>query len=350
MVAVCFPANEKIGPGDRFIVTEMAKVRRTTKVAVATKTDLATPERIGEHLLDIQRLGAETGTEWAEIVPVSAVAGDQVAAARGPAGRPAAGGTAALPGRRPHRRPRGDPGRRADPRGRPRRRPRRAAALDRRRRRGDAAARGPARRQAAARHPREPLRRARLPEGHRHRPQGRPPQGRRHRAPASRSRRCSAPRSTSTCTSRSPRTGSATRASCESWASDARPYPRRSPPGTRSSRPATRPASPTLLADDVRLPLAGRAHAPGGQGAHHGVPLRRRRRPRPDAGLPARSGTPSAIAVLEFEAELDGLTVHGIDMMQWDDDGQADRVHRDGRPVQGAREADRADGRRAVQG
>ena len=57
VVAVCFPANEKIGPGDRFIVTEMAKVRRTTKVAIATKTDLATPEQIGQHLLDIQALG-----------------------------------------------------------------------------------------------------------------------------------------------------------------------------------------------------------------------------------------------------------------------------------------------------
>jgi hypothetical protein len=27
-------------------------------------------------------------------------------------------------------------------------------------------------------------------------------------------------------------------------------------------------------------------------------------------------------AVLEFEAELDGLTVHGIDMLQWNDDGR----------------------------
>jgi GTP-binding protein Era len=78
VVAVCFPANEKIGPGDRFIVAEMGKVRRTVKVAIATKTDLATPEQIGQHLLDIQALGAETGTEWAEIVPVSAKAGDQV--------------------------------------------------------------------------------------------------------------------------------------------------------------------------------------------------------------------------------------------------------------------------------
>jgi GTP-binding protein Era len=82
-VAVCFPSDEKIGPGDRFIVTELAKVRRTTKLAIATKTDLATPERIGQHLLDIQALGQETGTDWAEIVPVSAVAGDQVSLLEG---------------------------------------------------------------------------------------------------------------------------------------------------------------------------------------------------------------------------------------------------------------------------
>ena len=78
VVAVCFPANEKIGPGDRFLVNELAKVRRTTKVAVATKTDLATPERLGEHLLSIARLGEETSTTWQEIVPVSAQSGHQV--------------------------------------------------------------------------------------------------------------------------------------------------------------------------------------------------------------------------------------------------------------------------------
>jgi GTP-binding protein Era len=79
VVAVCFPSDEKIGPGDTFLVNELAKVRRTTKIAVATKTDLATPERIAEHLLDIAELGRETGTEWAEIVPVSSVGGDQIA-------------------------------------------------------------------------------------------------------------------------------------------------------------------------------------------------------------------------------------------------------------------------------
>ena len=78
VVAVCFPADEKIGPGDTFLVKELAKVRRTTRIAVVTKTDLVSADRIAEHLLNIARLGAETGTEWAEIVPVSSVSGDQI--------------------------------------------------------------------------------------------------------------------------------------------------------------------------------------------------------------------------------------------------------------------------------
>ncbi len=79
VVAVCFPADERIGPGDRFLVGELAKVRRTTKIAVATKTDLVSQERLGEHLLAIASLGEETATDWQEIVPVSAVSGHQVA-------------------------------------------------------------------------------------------------------------------------------------------------------------------------------------------------------------------------------------------------------------------------------
>ncbi|CAN5264387.1 MAG: GTPase Era [Nocardioides sp.] len=78
VVAVCFPSDEKIGPGDRFIVNELSKVRRTVKIAVATKTDLVSPERIAEHLLDIAALGTDVGFEWGEVVPVSSVSGDQV--------------------------------------------------------------------------------------------------------------------------------------------------------------------------------------------------------------------------------------------------------------------------------
>jgi GTPase len=79
IVAVCFPANEKVGPGDRFIVSELAKVGRTIKLAVATKSDLAGPEQLAAHLLSIARLGESTNTDWTDIVPVSARSGDQVA-------------------------------------------------------------------------------------------------------------------------------------------------------------------------------------------------------------------------------------------------------------------------------
>ena len=78
VVGVCFPADQKVGPGDAFLVTELAKVRRTTKIAIVTKTDLATPDRIARQLLDVAELGHAHGIEWAEVVPVSAVAGDQV--------------------------------------------------------------------------------------------------------------------------------------------------------------------------------------------------------------------------------------------------------------------------------
>jgi GTP-binding protein Era len=79
VVAICFPADERIGPGDRRIAESVGKLKKSIKrVAVATKTDLAGPERIGQHLLDIAAVGEELGIEWAEIVPVSARAGDQV--------------------------------------------------------------------------------------------------------------------------------------------------------------------------------------------------------------------------------------------------------------------------------
>jgi GTPase len=78
VVAVCLPANDKVGPGDRFLVGELARVRRTPAIAVATKTDLVGSDRLAEHLVDIAELGESSGLEWREIVPVSATAGHQV--------------------------------------------------------------------------------------------------------------------------------------------------------------------------------------------------------------------------------------------------------------------------------
>jgi GTP-binding protein Era len=79
VIGVCLPANQKIGPGDTFLVSEIAKLPDRPKlVAVATKSDLVNADRMAEHLVTIQSLESELGIEWAEIVPVSAVGGDQV--------------------------------------------------------------------------------------------------------------------------------------------------------------------------------------------------------------------------------------------------------------------------------
>ncbi|MBD8062906.1 GTPase Era [Oceanitalea stevensii] len=72
VVVFCLPADEKIGPGDKFIARELAELH-TPVVAVATKSDKVSRERLAEHLLEIDALG-----DWAEIVPVSAKRGDQV--------------------------------------------------------------------------------------------------------------------------------------------------------------------------------------------------------------------------------------------------------------------------------
>src|SRR4051812_19628224 len=74
VVAVCLPANERIGPGDNYVVAEIAALpRRPALVAVATKADLASASRMAEHLTGIAALEDRLGISWAHIIPVSAV-------------------------------------------------------------------------------------------------------------------------------------------------------------------------------------------------------------------------------------------------------------------------------------
>jgi GTP-binding protein Era len=70
VVGFCVPANEKIGPGDRFIANELKELKAPV-VAIVTKTDLASKVRVAEQLLAISQLG-----DFSDIVPVSAVVGD----------------------------------------------------------------------------------------------------------------------------------------------------------------------------------------------------------------------------------------------------------------------------------
>ncbi|MDQ0990835.1 GTPase Era [Streptomyces sp. V3I7] len=78
VIGFCLPANEKIGPGDRFIAKELASIKKTPKIAIVTKTDLVDSKTLAEQLIAIDQLATELGFEWAEIIPVSAVGDEQV--------------------------------------------------------------------------------------------------------------------------------------------------------------------------------------------------------------------------------------------------------------------------------
>jgi len=78
-VGVCLPADQKIGPGDTYLVGELAKLPRVPAlVAVATKSDLVGPTRMAQHLMAIQALEEKLGITWAHIVPVSSVTDNQL--------------------------------------------------------------------------------------------------------------------------------------------------------------------------------------------------------------------------------------------------------------------------------
>jgi GTP-binding protein Era len=75
VIGFCVPADQKVGPGDKFIAQQLAKVsKRTPVIGVVTKTDISTPALVAEQLMAMQSL-----MEFAEIIPVSAVDGFQVA-------------------------------------------------------------------------------------------------------------------------------------------------------------------------------------------------------------------------------------------------------------------------------
>ena len=77
-IGLCLPSDEKIGPGDRFLMKQIAGLRKKPILAIATKTDLVAPDRLAEHLMDIQTAGVAAGIDWQDIVPVSAQSGSQV--------------------------------------------------------------------------------------------------------------------------------------------------------------------------------------------------------------------------------------------------------------------------------
>jgi GTP-binding protein Era len=72
VIVFCIPADQPVGTGDAFIARQLKNVT-TPVVLVVTKTDAAGKKAITEQLIAASKL-----VQAVEIVPVSAVAGDQV--------------------------------------------------------------------------------------------------------------------------------------------------------------------------------------------------------------------------------------------------------------------------------
>ncbi|MHB1172320.1 MAG: GTPase Era [Lacisediminihabitans sp.] len=67
VVGFCVPANEKIGPGDRYINEQLDSFPRAKKVAIVTKIDAASRPAVAAQLLAVSEL-----RDWEAIIPVSA--------------------------------------------------------------------------------------------------------------------------------------------------------------------------------------------------------------------------------------------------------------------------------------
>ncbi|MBE0009777.1 MULTISPECIES: GTPase Era [unclassified Arthrobacter] len=79
-IGFCIPANEPIGPGDKFITAQLSRLQRKPLIAVVTKTDLVDRAALTRQLMAVVALGEEVLGEagWADVVPVSAADGFQV--------------------------------------------------------------------------------------------------------------------------------------------------------------------------------------------------------------------------------------------------------------------------------
>jgi GTP-binding protein Era len=75
IIGLCIPADETIGPGDRWIYEQIRAVApHTTLIVIVTKIDKVSKEKVAAQLMAANEL---TGGS-AEIVPVSATTGNQV--------------------------------------------------------------------------------------------------------------------------------------------------------------------------------------------------------------------------------------------------------------------------------
>jgi GTP-binding protein Era len=73
VIGLCIPANEKIGPGDAFINEQIGEYRRAKLIVLVTKCETVSRDALAKQLVAVSEL-----REWAAIIPVSAVSGEQL--------------------------------------------------------------------------------------------------------------------------------------------------------------------------------------------------------------------------------------------------------------------------------
>lgn len=73
VIGLCIPANEKIGPGDAFINEQIGTYRRAKLVALVTKSETVSRDVLAKQLVAVSEL-----RDWAAIIPVSAISGEQL--------------------------------------------------------------------------------------------------------------------------------------------------------------------------------------------------------------------------------------------------------------------------------
>ncbi len=59
VIGFCIPANEKIGPGDRYIAQQIAAAGKKPIIAIVTKADSVSQQELAEQLLAVHTLGEE---------------------------------------------------------------------------------------------------------------------------------------------------------------------------------------------------------------------------------------------------------------------------------------------------
>ncbi|WP_291053553.1 GTPase Era [Herbiconiux sp.] len=73
VIGFCLPADEKLGPGDRYINDQLDQFPGAKKIAIVTKIDSASKQQVGEQLLAVSEL-----RDWETVIPVSATSAIQL--------------------------------------------------------------------------------------------------------------------------------------------------------------------------------------------------------------------------------------------------------------------------------